>query len=169
MPTAFPSIRCLTTWGRLTSRAYPDTGSEAFVYSTKGLIFYTNQLTKVTGYGFDAARRKTSETNADNQVTQFAYDPADNLTNLVDGLSHKTSWTYSQYGWLTNNLDNNGNPIIIYNYDADGRLTNRWMVGTNNTGFAYDNVGNLTSIVLERATAHDQLCVRCPEPADQHD
>ncbi len=99
--------------GRLTNRAYPDTGAESFVYSAKGLIFYTNQLTKVSSYGYDAARRKTSETNADNQVTQFAYDPAGNLTNLLDGLSHKIAWTYSQYGWLTNKLDNNGNPIII--------------------------------------------------------
>ena len=124
---------------------------EKFIYATNGLVYYTNRDSQATQYGRDAAMRATSETNALLQVTQFGYDAANDLTSLVDGLGHTTSWNYSQYGWLTNKLDNNGNPIIIYTYDVDGRLTNRWMVGTNNTGYAYDNVGNRTSVTYSNA------------------
>ena len=36
--------------------------------------------------------------------------------------------------------------ILVYAYDANDRLTNRWSAAKGNTGYAFDDVGNLTGI-----------------------
>jgi YD repeat-containing protein len=75
--------------GRLRTRTYPDSGIERFGYSERGLIAYTNQIGMTNFYAYDAAGRKTFETNANWEVTQFRYDPSGNLTNLIDGRNQK--------------------------------------------------------------------------------
>ena len=47
---------------------------------------------------------------------------------------------------MTNKVDAASNVIFVYQYDADNRLTNRWTPVNTNTTYAYDSVGNLTSI-----------------------
>ncbi len=67
-------------------------------------------------------------------------------SGLTDGLDHNpATWGYNQYGWLTSKTNNLSANIITYTYDADGRVINRWMMGTN-TGYKFDAVGNLTNI-----------------------
>ncbi|MGA2175353.1 MAG: RHS repeat-associated core domain-containing protein [Verrucomicrobiota bacterium] len=131
---------------RVLTRSYPGGGVERFGYSAFGLVAYTNQLTNVTLYGYDGARRKIAETNALSQVTQYAYDPAGDLTNLTDANNHSTGWGYDVYGRATNKVDATGTSILQYQYDADNRLTNRWSIAKTNTAYAYDNVGNLTGV-----------------------
>ena len=132
--------------GRVLTRSYPDTGAEKFGYSAFGLIAYTNQLTNVTYYAYDAARRKIAETNALSQVTQYGYSAASDLVSLTDGNSHTTQWGYDAYGRVTNKVDATGAPILQYEYDADNRLINRWSLAKTNTAYAYDAVGNLTGV-----------------------
>jgi YD repeat-containing protein len=131
---------------RLLTRSYPDGGVERFGYSAFGLIAYTNQLTNVTHYGYDAAQRKIAETNALTQTNQYAYNAAGDLTNLTDAKGDTTSWGYDLYGRVTNKVDATSTSILQYQYDADNRLTNRWSLAKSNTVYAYDNMGNLTSV-----------------------
>lgn len=132
--------------GRLRTRTYPDSGVERFGYSALGLVKYTNQLNLVTSYGYDAALRKTSETNANSEVITYTYSPAGDLKTLVDGKSQTTTWNYALYGRVTNKLDQASVEILRYQYDSNDRLTNRWSKAKNNTVYSYDNVGNLTLI-----------------------
>jgi RHS repeat-associated protein len=131
---------------RLTSRTHPDGGVESFGNSAAGLVVYTNQLTNITHYGYDAVRRKTAETNANGEITRYSYDPAGDLLTLTDGKSDVTTWHYDIYGMTSNKVDAASNVILVYHYDADSRLTNRWSVAKTNTYYAYDAVGNLTNI-----------------------
>jgi RHS repeat-associated protein len=131
--------------GRLLTNNYPDGGMERFGYAPAGLIAYTNQLTNITYYIYDAASRKIAETNANNQVTQYSYDAAGDLTNLTDPKSDTTQWGYDMYGRVTSKVDALGSNILTYAYDADNRLANRWSIQKSNTVYAYDAVGNLTS------------------------
>ena len=85
------------------------------------------------------------------QTNSFAYDALDDLINVTDGLIHGTGWFFNQYGWLTSKTNASGATILTYSYDADGRVTNRSMMGTN-TGYAYDAVGNLKTITYPTAT-----------------
>ncbi len=130
----------------LLKRTWSDSVSEGYGYSAAGLVAYTNRDQKVTIYGRDAAGRLTSVTNANTEVTQIGYDSLDNVTVLIDGLLHQTTWQYNEYGWLTNKLDGLTRNAIRYGYNVNGWMTNRWTPEKGNTGYAYDNVGNLTNI-----------------------
>jgi RHS repeat-associated protein len=138
--------------GRVLTRTYPDSGTERFGYSARGLIASTNQLTNVTFYAYDEAGRKTAETNANIEITQFKYDPSGNLTNIIDGKSQSTFWKYDLHGRMTNKVDHTGADMFRYAYDANGRLTNRWTPAKLLTKYGYDAVGNLTSIDYSNST-----------------
>jgi RHS repeat-associated protein len=132
--------------GRLTNRTYPDGGVESFGYLAAGLVAYTNQLTNATHYGYDAAMRKTAETNANSEVTRYGYDPAGDPVTLTDGKTQTTTWHYDIYGSVSNKVDAASNVILVYHYDADSRLTNRWSAAKTNTYYAYDAAGDLTNV-----------------------
>jgi len=76
---------------RLLTRTYPDLGLEMFAYTARGLTNYVNQLGKTNWYVIDAGRRKTSETNANNEVVKYTYDAASDLLTLTDSKSHVTT------------------------------------------------------------------------------
>ena len=125
---------------RLLTRGYPDGGVEQFAYSARGLILYTNQLTNVTAYGYDAALRKLVETNANQEITQYSYSPAGDLLSLTDAQGLITSWNYDMFGRATNKIDATSTLILKYSYDPDSRLTNRWGIAKSNTirsGFSF--------------------------------
>jgi RHS repeat-associated protein len=131
----------------LLTRTWPDGISEGFGYSAAGLIAYTNRDQQATCFTRDGAGRILAITNANQEVVQFAYDSLNNVTNLTDGLQHTTTWQYNQYGWLTNKVDGLNRNAFQFAYNANGWVTNRWTPQMGNTAYAYDNVGNLTSIV----------------------
>jgi RHS repeat-associated protein len=145
---------------RLTTRTWPDGVGETYGYTTNGLAAYTNRNQLVTRYVRDGAGRLTAVTNANLEVTQFGYDAVSHITTLIDGLTNTTTWHYNQYGLLTNKLDALSREIIRYTYNPNGQLTNRWMLGSGNTAYAFDAVGNLKSTVYPSATnsyAYDAL------------
>jgi YD repeat-containing protein len=47
---------------------------------------------------------------------------------------------------VTNKLDQASAQILRYQYDAGGRLTNRWSAAKGTTGYLYDAAGNLTKV-----------------------
>ena len=91
-------------------------------------------------------------TNANTEVTQFGYNSLNEVTNLIDGLLHQTTWQYNEYGWLTNKIDGLTRNIFRYAYNPNGWVTNRWTPEKGNTGYTFDNVGNLKSIVYPQQT-----------------
>ena len=136
----------------LLKRTWPGGISESYGYSAAGLAAYTNRDQKVTFYGRDGAGRLTSVTNADQELTRFGYDSLNNVTELWDGNGNYVQWQYNEYGWLTNKLDGLKLNAFRYSYNADGWVTNRWTREKGNTGYAYDNVGNLKAIVYPQQT-----------------
>ncbi len=133
--------------GRLVARGYPDGGVEQFGYSARGLTAHTNQLGFTNLYVYDAAGRKTFETNANGEVLRFTNNAAGALLSLTDGKTNTTRWVYDLYGRVTNKFDAAGTLILRYQYDPDARLTNRWSAAKGNTQYRYDPVGNLTNVV----------------------
>jgi RHS repeat-associated protein len=131
---------------RLLTRTYPDTGAEKFGYSALGLVKYTNQLNLVTSVGYDAALRKTVETNANSEIITYTYNAAGDLKTLTDGKTNVTTWNYDEYGRVTNKVDQASVEILRYKYDADSRLTNRWSKAKGDTAYLYDSGGNLTKV-----------------------
>ncbi|HEV2392764.1 MAG TPA: hypothetical protein VG146_10425, partial [Verrucomicrobiae bacterium] len=141
---------------RLLSRGYPDGGVEHFGFSARGLVAYTDQIGITNFFAYDAAGRKTFETNADAQPIQYQYLPSGDLTNLVDGKGQQTKWNYDQYGRVTNKLDQAGTVVLRYTYDADNRLLSRWSAAMGTTYYTNDPLGSLTYIKYPH-TFHVQM------------
>jgi YD repeat-containing protein len=152
-PTSVTDANAVTTtqsfdWlGRVLTRTAPDNGIERFLYTARGLVAHTNQLSKVWRYEYDAAARQITETNANSEIIRFTYNPAGDLLTLRDGKNQVTTWNYDLYGRLTNKLDQASASILRYQYDANSRLTNRWSAAKGTTTYRYDTVGNLTNVL----------------------
>lgn len=139
---------------RILSRTWlADNIGEKFVYATNGLVAYTNRDGQGTEFARDTAGRLTAITNADQKVTQFTYNAYNQVTNLIDGLTHPTTWSFNQYGWMTKKVDASNNVALLYAYDANGRVTNRWTPASTNTSYYYDLVGNLTNTIYSGSPA----------------
>ena len=132
---------------RITARSWPDGISEGFRWATNGLAAYTNRNQKVTWFARDLAGRLTYVTNANQEVTRLGYNSLGQVTDLWDGRrTNHTSWGFNEYGWLMNKVDALGHEVLRYTRDPNGQVTNRWTPQFGNTGFAYDEVGNLKAI-----------------------
>ena len=137
---------------RLLTRSYPDGGVESFGYSPAGLMAYTNQIGQATYFAYDTEGRRVAETNANNQVVRCGYDSASDLVSLTDGKGDVTQWGYDIYGRCTNKVETTGATMLTFQYDADNRVTNRWSIAKGNTGYGYDNVGNLIAVIYPART-----------------
>jgi RHS repeat-associated protein len=132
---------------RIVARFWPSGGGvEGWLWSTNGLLAYTNRDNKVTRYVRDVAGRLTAVTNANQEVVQFGYNPAGQLTNMVDGLNHTTRWGRNEFGWPTNKVDALGREAFRFGYNLNGWLTNRWTPEFGNTAYVRDPLGNVLAI-----------------------
>jgi len=129
--------------GRVVKRTYPDSSSEGFGYSARGLTIYTNRLGKITTYEYDVLGRKITQTNANNEVIRYSYNAGGDLVQLVDGKNQTNKWSYDQFGRLTNHVDATGATVLTNGYDAMGRRTTRWTPGNGAVGFTYNASGDL--------------------------
>jgi RHS repeat-associated protein len=117
--------------------------AEQNIYSVLGLERSFDARGKYTDYGYDAAGRLGSVTNANLEVTSFGYDPVGNLTRLTDGRGKTKRWSYDMYGREFRETNANGVLVSQYGYDANGRLTTKWTAAKSTTTYQYDAAGNL--------------------------
>lgn len=130
------------------NRSYPDNGVEHWAYTlnVSGATSYTNQITNVVSYAFDAMNRKTNEVYVDITTNKFVYNGASDLLTLTDGKNQTTTWGYDSFGRVTNKVDAANNILFVYQYDANNRLTNRYSLAKGPTVYRYDPLGNLTNV-----------------------
>src|SRR5207244_4395722 len=127
------------------------------LWTTNGLLAYTNRDNKVTRFVRDVAGRLTAVTNANLEVVQFSYNPAGQITNLVDGLNHTTLWHRNEFGWVTNKVDALNREAFRFAYNLNGWLTNRWTPEFGNTAYVRDAVGSVLTINYPNATSVSYL------------
>ncbi len=150
--------------GRLTKRVTPATGgTETWAYTAgvNGPTAYTNQVSHVTLYAYDAAGRKTNEVQVGLFTNRFTYRPAGDLATLADGQGNTTTWQYDAEGRVTEKwYQGQVTADLLYGYNANGWLASRFTrtgtgASTNGyaTTYAYDNVGNLTNVTYPAGTA----------------
>jgi RHS repeat-associated protein len=87
-------------------------------------------------------------------ISTYTYDAQGNLATVTNALGHVTRLTaYDAHGRPLTIQDPNG-LITQLTYDPRGRLISR-LVGTELTQFQYDNVGQLTRIILPDSSFMD--------------
>ncbi len=134
-------------------------------------------LSRTTAYGYDAASRRTSRTDAKSQTTSYSYDVVDRLTlvdypvgtadvtftydalgnraTMVDG-SGTTTYTRDAL-YRPTSIQDGGGSTVGYGYDAAGRRTSvTYPGGTEVVTYGYDNANRLTSVTdwLSKVTSY---------------
>ncbi|OJZ07381.1 MAG: hypothetical protein BGP22_17795 [Variovorax sp. 67-131] len=92
---------------------------------------------------WDAAGRKTSQTNGNGDTIRYAYDPRGNLirTTLAEG--EVTRAAYDARNRKIIEMDGNG-ALATWKYDYFGRLQGRSDIGGATYSYSYDNARQLT-------------------------
>jgi RHS repeat-associated protein len=155
--------------GNITSRKYPDGTSYTYAYTPDGQVASTATGSSATSYAYTQTGNLIFTAPPDGVTETRGYDAAGQLTSVTDATP---STTRDSYG-LTLNADGqpaqavvtqNGTaqPARYYGYDSTGRLTSECRTASgasacsaataNDTTFAYDAAGNLTSTETGGAT-----------------
>lgn len=130
------------------------TATDARGKTTRYTYDTTGNLTKVTppaplgptSYGYDAASRLTSVTDALGQTTTYTYDARDRLTSTTYHSGEKVTNFYDDDGNLITSIDTTQG-TSTYTYDTLGRETARTQPGmSGDFDTAYDKAGNVTAV-----------------------
>jgi RHS repeat-associated protein len=105
---------------------------------------YGTSNATTTSYAYDAAGRKTGETDALTHTTTYSYDNAGNLTG-ISGPKGNFSYAYDNARNRVSMTDGN-NHTTQYRYDARKRLTTTIYPDQTTKTNAYDGPGNLVSV-----------------------
>jgi RHS repeat-associated protein len=98
-------------------------------------------------FGYDRAGRTTSVTNPRGYATTYGYDELGNVLTETDPLDRTRESAYDLAGLLTQTTDARG-VVIKYVYDDANRLTNvRDENGDDLIAYAYDALGRRTQMV----------------------
>ena len=143
---------------RVTQVDHSGAPSEGFVYADFGITQYTDQLGKVTNYGYDPVGRRNQVQNPLLNSVWMSYSPSGRLLYLTNELGKLTQWAYDVEGRLTRKLDDTGKTNFLYEYNTNGWLTGRSMPPLSGSSFAktvysYDAIGNLTNVAYPDSTS----------------
>lgn len=100
--------------------------------------------TGTTSFGYDAAGRKTSQTDPLGNTTSYTYDDAGRLLAITDALNHTTSYAYDAAGRRTSTTDAQ-NHTTLYAYDVRNRQTITTYADGTTTALTYDGNGQKLS------------------------
>ena len=134
--------------GNRTTLQYPDGSSTGYLYNGRGLVTgVTTNGTTLASYSYNGNNTLLSKSLNNGMNTSYTYDGASRLRGM--------SCTVVSYGYTLDALGRrtsraetiSGNKLRdYYTYDADSQLTNVAYATGTNVNYAYDAVGNRTSV-----------------------
>lgn len=117
----------------------------SYSWSISGLLMsFTDLEGKVTRYEYDAARRKSKETDPLGNVTLFGYDAVGNLASVTDPLGNSTRYAYDPMGRQISTTDPLGN-VSGVEYDPAGRAVRIFDAGGGERVMTYDAESRLVA------------------------
>jgi RHS repeat-associated protein len=128
------------------------TNSWGYTANIAGPTSHTNELGKVTQYGYNALGWKLSEVFVGVATNSFTYNAAGDLRTLSDGKNQVTKWGYDTFGRVITKTNAADTEILRYSYHLNGALSNRWSAAKGNTVYSYDAAGNLTNVNYNAST-----------------
>jgi RHS repeat-associated protein len=106
---------------------------------------YGTSLAATTGYTYDKANRKQTQTDPAGNTTTYTYDEAGRMTAVTDAKNNKTQYAYDDAGNQISATDAN-NHTTQFQYDCRKRLIKTIYNDTTYTTNTYDGPGNLTGV-----------------------
>ncbi|MBD2195080.1 MULTISPECIES: RHS repeat-associated core domain-containing protein [Calothrix] len=134
--------------GRITRKTFDDGKFEQYTYDTKGNLASVSDVNnRTTLLVYDANNRLTKITYPNSRFLEFAYDTQGRRTQMKDQSGFTSNYIYDADGRLSKLTNASGATIISYNYDTVGRLSRETNGNGTYTTYAYDNAGQVTSII----------------------
>ncbi|MBD2202094.1 hypothetical protein H6G33_08800 [Calothrix sp. FACHB-1219] len=134
--------------GQITRKTFDDGKFEQYTYDAKGnLASVIDVNSKTTSLIYDANNRLTKITYPNSRFLEFAYDTQGRRTQMKDQSGFTSNYIYDADGRLSKLTNASGATIISYNYDTVGRLSRETNGNGTYTTYAYDNAGQVTSII----------------------
>ncbi len=116
-------------------------------------VALTDGLGNVTTWTHDALGQVTAETNELGDSITSVYDDAGRVTVRTDRRGHRFKYTYDGADRVTGVRTERADGVVLefltHQYDADGRLAQRWLwdstAGGMHERYTYDGAGRVTS------------------------
>jgi RHS repeat-associated protein len=141
----------LDALGRTISVAPPEGPGVSYAYDAKDQLIQAVYGAATTSIQYDRAGRKLSMQDADMGSWSYAYDALGNLSTQTDARGCITTLAYDNLNRLTGKTYGGTNcpatTAVNFAYDEDNQLGYRTSMsyGTDNTSWAYDERGRVTS------------------------
>ena len=141
--------------GNLKSTTDPESRTTTFTYDDANRlteVSYSDGVTPMVKYGYDAAGHRTSMTDGTGS-SSFSFDSLGRLTGTANGHGETTAYGYDLAGNKTSIVYPNGKKVTR-TFDSAERLASvtDWL--GNTTSFAYDADSNLASITFPTTTTN---------------
>jgi RHS repeat-associated protein len=129
-----------------TSVIKPDGATTSYGYDADGRrIRVTDGNGNVWTYRYDALGQVTAATDPLSHTTSYGYDPVGNLVARTTATGVTATMSYDAANELVGTSYSDGTtPGVAYGYDADGRRS-EMADGSGTTTYAYDLAGRLTA------------------------
>jgi RHS repeat-associated protein len=134
-----------TPTGKLASITYPDSSQTTNTYDSLDRLTQLNDSIGTSSFGYDAAGRVTSFTDADGFTLAYTYDAAGNITQVTYPDTTTVTYAYDAANRLTTVTDWL-NEQATYSYDQDGRLSSFTQFNGIVTTYTYDAASRLAGM-----------------------
>jgi YD repeat-containing protein len=107
----------------------------------------------IDSYGYDAAGRRITETNGENETTRYYYDLHDNVARRRSALNLNTYYEYDAQGNKTFERDGIDG-VMTWSYDYFSRLASHEDLG--GTDYTYSYAGNYAGLLQSQSSTANQ-------------
>jgi RHS repeat-associated protein len=135
------------TSGRVTTKTYADGSLVEYHYDGRGNLDYTVDASGTTDFTYNAKDELARIDYPGGQWLEFTYNDAGQRISSLDQLGHRLEYHYDAVGRLDYMMDESGQRIVDYDYDAVGRIIRKDLGNGVYTTYDYDVAGQLLLLV----------------------
>ncbi len=133
--------------GTLTSKTLANGTTISYTYDSHDNILSSTTPAGTTRYTWDGADRVTSLTNPDGTGVTMTYNAGGQRTSMKDSTGFVTNYAYDSAGRVSKLTDGNGNTIVTYTFDLNGRMIGKTLGNGTSASFSYDPLGRPLSVI----------------------
>ena len=134
--------------GQLLRKDYPDGSWVAYTYDAAGNMTTASDASGTISMTYDAdTDLLTRITYPSGHYFEYSYNDAGQRTQRRDQDGHELNYEYDTVGRLSRLYDETATDIVSYEYDNNGRLSRETKGNGTYTTYAYDEAGQLLSMV----------------------
>lgn len=133
--------------GQLIGETFSDGTTASFTYNSEGLLTSATNSIGTFTFTYDSAGDLLEIDYPGGEYLKFTYNSLGERIQSEDQTGYTANYIYNTIGQLIQLTDANGDNIVTYTYDPDGRLIEKFNGNGTSVTYQYDSDGNLLSII----------------------